>query len=74
MAIPVNHLTGRPVPQGENGSILEFFIKGTEPKALEAAAPPGLSPRSAQAFPALPAGIPGNAPAAPSALPQPGDR
>ncbi len=74
VAIPVNHLTGRPVPQGENGSILEFFIKGTEPKALEAAAPPGLSPRSAQAFPALPAGIPGNAPAAPSALPQPGDR
>ncbi|MBI4841821.1 MAG: PBP1A family penicillin-binding protein [candidate division NC10 bacterium] len=74
VAIPVNHMTGRPVPQGENGSILEFFIKGTEPKALEATAPPGPSPRSAQAFPTPPAGNPGNAPAAPSALPQPGDR
>jgi penicillin-binding protein 1A len=64
VAIPVNHMTGRPVPQDEKGAILEYFIRGTEPEPLQATAPPALSPRPAQAPPA-PTGPP--PPAVPSA-------
>jgi len=54
VAIPVNHMTGRPVSREDKGAILEYFIKGTEPKPVEAILPPGLSPRPAQASPAPP--------------------
>lgn len=78
VAIPVNYMTGRPVPREERGAILEYFIRGTEPTLLEAAGPPGLSPRSAQAssppaVPPPPAGVAASAPAAP-VLPHPGGR
>ncbi len=49
VAIPVNHMTGRPVPQDEKGAILEYFIKGTEPVVSQAA--PGTPPRAAAAGP-----------------------
>lgn len=58
VAVPVHHLTGRPVPPNEKGAILEFFIKGTEPELLQAIAPPALSPRPAQAFPSPAASSP----------------
>ncbi len=54
VAIPVDHATGYPIPRSEKGAILEYFIKGTEPKLLEVMAPPGLSPQPAQASPAPP--------------------
>jgi penicillin-binding protein 1A len=44
VAIPVNHMTGRPVPREEKGAILEYFIKGTEPSPLEARAPSSGAP------------------------------
>jgi penicillin-binding protein 1A len=49
VAIPVNHMTGRPVPQDEKGAILEYFIKGTEPVVSQAAS--GTPPRAAAAGP-----------------------
>ena len=49
VAIPVNHMTGRPVPQDEKGAILEYFIKGTEPVVSQAASGP--PPRAAAAGP-----------------------
>jgi penicillin-binding protein 1A len=49
VAIPVNHMTGRPVSSEDRGAILEYFIKGTEPKPLEAGPSPGPAPRPAQA-------------------------
>jgi len=51
VAIPVNHMSGRPVSRDEKGAILEYFIKGTEPRPLEATESRGLSPRPAQAQP-----------------------
>jgi penicillin-binding protein 1A len=51
VAIPVNHGTGRPVSRDEKGAILEYFIKGTEPRPLEATGSRVLSPRPAQAQP-----------------------
>jgi penicillin-binding protein 1A len=56
VTVPVNHLTGLPAAPGERGIILEYFIKGTEPRgtnavtpsgrvrAAEAAAPPPIPP------------------------------
>lgn len=49
VAIPVNYMTGRPVPQDEKGAILEYFIKGTEPVVSQAAS--GTPPRAAAAGP-----------------------
>lgn len=81
VAIPVDHMTGRPAPGDEKGAILEYFIKGTEPSPLEAAAPARV-PRTAEASPlpaglqspaAPPAGVAASAPAASPVLPQPGD-
>jgi penicillin-binding protein 1A len=66
VAIPVNHMTGRPVPREEKGAILEYFIKGTEPSPLEAKAHT-LSPRSAQASPQVGGSPPPTLPAAPPA-------
>ncbi len=51
VAIPVSHGTGRPVSRDEKGAILEYFIKGTEPRPLEATGSRGFSPRPAQAQP-----------------------
>ena len=49
VAIPVNHMTGRPVPQDEKGGILEYFIKGTEPVVSQATS--GTPPRAAATGP-----------------------
>ncbi len=57
VAIPVNHMTGRPVLREEKGTIREYFIKGSEPKPLEAAASPEFSLGRPQA-PAGPTGPP----------------
>jgi penicillin-binding protein 1A len=51
-AVPVNHMTGHPVPRDEAGAILEYFIRGTEPSRIEATAPADLSLQPAQAAPA----------------------
>ncbi len=50
--IHVNHASGRAVPRDDRGAILEYFIKGTEPKALQATPLPGPPPRPTQAPPA----------------------
>jgi penicillin-binding protein 1A len=39
VAVPVNHMTGRPILREEKDTILEYFIKGTEPAPLEARSP-----------------------------------
>ncbi len=79
VAIPVNHMTGRPVSSGERGAILEYFIKGTEPKALEAGPSPGPAPRPAQASvapteapspPISPVAVPPSAPPATATEPK----
>ncbi|MFI5341236.1 MAG: penicillin-binding protein 1A [Candidatus Methylomirabilales bacterium] len=73
VAIPVNYMTGLPVPRDEKGAILEYFIKGTEPKPLEAKAPPsGTPPRTAEASPASPSATT-PPPTSPSAVPRPPD-
>jgi penicillin-binding protein 1A len=72
IAIPVDYMTGLPVPRDEKGAILEYFIKGTEPKPLEAKAPPsGTPPRTAEASPASPSAIthPSTSPSAVSSPP-----
>jgi penicillin-binding protein 1A len=54
VAVPVNHATGRRVAGNDSGTILEYFIQGTEPTLLEAEGTPGLAPPAAQASPAPP--------------------
>jgi penicillin-binding protein 1A len=45
VAVPVNPQTGRPVPSGERGAILEYFFKGAEPRGVQAASPPARAGR-----------------------------
>jgi penicillin-binding protein 1A len=70
VAIPVNYMTGRPVPREEKGAILEYFIKGTEPAPLEAKAPPVFSPSSVVPTPV--ATTPSQAPVTPADNSSPG--
>jgi penicillin-binding protein 1A len=49
VAIPVNLATGRPATADDRGSILEYFIRGTEPARPQTAESPGSSPRPAAA-------------------------
>ncbi len=73
IAIPVDYMTGLPVPRDEKGAILEYFIKGTEPKPLEAKAPPsGTPPPTANASPTSPSATT-HPPTSPSAVPSPPD-
>ena len=73
VAIPVDYMTGLPVPRDEKGAILEYFIKGTEPKPLEAKAPPsGTPPPTANASPTSPSATT-HPPTSPSAVPSPPD-
>jgi penicillin-binding protein 1A len=84
VAIPVDYMTGRPVPNDEKGAILEHFIKGTEPAPLEVSAPssgPPPEPADASPPPAGPqppaapaAGVAASRPAASPGLLQPGNR
>lgn len=39
VAVPVSHMTGRPIHREEKDAILEYFIKGTEPAPLDARSP-----------------------------------
>lgn len=61
VGIPVNPVTGRPASLDERGSIMEYYIRGSEPKAqptTEASTPPTPSlaaPPAAAAAPASPA-------------------
>ena len=65
IAMPVNHMTGQPVSREEKDAILEYFIRGTKPKLLEARSP-RLPGRSAQASPSIDVSPPS---APPSSLP-----
>lgn len=59
VAIPVNYMTGQPIPREEKGGFQEYFIKGTEPKPLEVKAPSlEASPRAAEASPSSPEATP----------------
>jgi penicillin-binding protein 1A len=51
VVIPVNHANGRPVSPEEKGAILEYFIRGTEPKRLQAHPSAPSPPPTAQASP-----------------------
>jgi penicillin-binding protein 1A len=73
VAIPVNHMTGHPVPREEKGAILEYFIKGTEPSPLEARAPSsGAPPGTADASSSSPRAST-QAPSSPSTPSRPSD-
>ncbi len=39
VAVPVDHQTGLPAPPGDADAILEYFIKGAEPKIAQVAGP-----------------------------------
>ncbi len=78
--IPVNHVSGRPVPRDDRGAILEYFIKGTEPKALQTKVSPGSPSHPTQVSPAPaeppppgvpPAGVAPNPPITKASEPEP---
>jgi penicillin-binding protein 1A len=66
VAIPVDHMTGRPVPKDETGAILEYFIKGTELPVVEGKAP---SPDTPPPVPEPPSSLPGASPQPPTVPP-----
>ncbi|HSB79476.1 MAG TPA: PBP1A family penicillin-binding protein [Candidatus Methylomirabilis sp.] len=69
VGIPVNPSTGHPVPPDERGSIMEYYIRGTEPKMSDVTtASPG-SPPPPSPFPVAPSPPPA---AATPSLPAPG--
>jgi penicillin-binding protein 1A len=69
VAIPVDHMTGRPVPKDEKTAILEYFIKGTESSLSEVRPPlPDTPPSAAEPFPPTPGASP-QPPTAPPAVP-----
>ncbi len=67
VAVSVDLMTGRPVPPGEKGAIREYFIRGTEPAAVQAERHPDVgTPTGPVAVPpdTSPALSPGPPPAA----------
>jgi penicillin-binding protein 1A len=48
VAVRVDHQTGRPAPAGSPDAIMEYFIKGAEPKYVQAASP-APTPQGAEA-------------------------
>ena len=64
VSIPVDYMTGRPVPADEKGAFQEYFIKGTEPGPFEAKAPARLSPPPVQASSAT--SVPSQVPVTPA--------
>jgi len=56
VAVRVDHQTGRPTSPGSSDAIMEYFIKGAEPKPAQAGSP-GPAPQAAEAV-STPAGPP----------------
>jgi penicillin-binding protein 1A len=67
--MPVDHMTGVPVPQEEKGAILEAFIKGTEPQLSEMKPPSSEIPPPAAGPSPSPAGASTQPPVPPPVVP-----
>ena len=82
IAMPVDHQTGRPTPPGTTGAIMEYFIKGAEPKSAEAArlgrpgkpAETSSTPTESSPPAVSPVGTSSNPPETSLRLPEPGGR
>lgn len=74
VAIPVDYISGIPAPREEKGTILEYFIRGTEPSPPMATPPPANTPPTGEGPPPAPGESTLPPPVLPAAPPAPDGR